>query len=246
MLVTGIARYVHLINPSAPRGSDKLAYSINVLVHKSDPQCAQIQQQVEAQRAAGFPNGVNTQAKDYSECWKDCAIEEPENTLIADYMSLKCSTKVEQSKPHFVDAAVQPIISPMGDSECEGMIVNVDCNFAPFDMLSKGVKAYLNGVRNSGEAGAIPKEALTSKPSAGQMFAGVAGGTPPPATTAAPSAPTAPTAPTAPGAPETPSAPPSKVMTAKANGVSYDSYISKGWTDQQLIDNGFLVPPTSF
>lgn len=39
----------------------------------------------------------------------------------------------------------------------------------------------------------------------------------------------------------TPPAPaPVKVMTAKANGVSYEDYIKSGWTDELLIQHGFM------
>jgi hypothetical protein len=30
-------------------------------------------------------------------------------------------------------------------------------------------------------------------------------------------------------------------MTALANGLSYDDYIKAGWTDQQLIDGGYMT-----
>lgn len=44
-----------------------------------------------------------------------------------------------------------------------------------------------------------------------------------------------------PSAPEVPKAAPVMGMTAKANGVSYESYIGKGWTDAQLIEHGLLA-----
>lgn len=34
----------------------------------------------------------------------------------------------------------------------------------------------------------------------------------------------------------------SKIMTAKANGTPYAAFIAAGWTDDQLVANGYLVP----
>lgn len=53
--------------------------------------------------------------------------------------------------------------------------------------------------------------------------------------------------PTAPGqqaAPPPPAAPPAapvKVMTALANGTPYESFIQNRWTDQMLLDHGYMV-----
>lgn len=39
-----------------------------------------------------------------------------------------------------------------------------------------------------------------------------------------------------------PTAPaPAKMMTAKANGASYDQFIANGWTDEQLVQQGYMV-----
>lgn len=45
--------------------------------------------------------------------------------------------------------------------------------------------------------------------------------------------------PAAPAAP--PAAPAGPVMTAKANGLPYQSYISAGWTHEQLVQNGYVT-----
>jgi hypothetical protein len=69
---------------------------------------------------------------------------------------------------------------------------------------------------------------------------------PAPAVPSAPAAPAAPAAPVAPRhdmLPAAPAAPVSKQskMTATAQ-FSYDQYVASGWTDQNLIDNGFMLP----
>jgi hypothetical protein len=43
-----------------------------------------------------------------------------------------------------------------------------------------------------------------------------------------------------PAIPQAPVAEPVKVMTDKAGGATYDQFINNGWTEQQMIDNGYL------
>ena len=40
--------------------------------------------------------------------------------------------------------------------------------------------------------------------------------------------------------PAPPKPEPKKVMTAKANGVDLQGFLDKGWTEQQLIENGYM------
>ncbi len=35
---------------------------------------------------------------------------------------------------------------------------------------------------------------------------------------------------------------PTKVMTEAAGGVTYDAYIAAGWTDEQLVEHGYMQP----
>tara|TARA_R110000787_G_C13443394_1_gene446731 strand:+ start:7728 stop:8444 length:717 start_codon:yes stop_codon:yes gene_type:complete len=238
MRVQGIARYAHMINPSAPKGSDKQKFSINILIHKNDPQVPAITAEVESAKLRGFPSGFPAAG---TVCWKDLALTEPDNAATRDYMSLACSTNADKGRPHFVDANMQPIINPQMDDTAVGMVVYVDAGVEPFDQVSKGVKAYLNGVMVTDQAGAIPRDALSSKPSAEQMFAGA--GAP---AMAAPMATTAPL-PTAP-VPPAPAPQPQFVMTALANGLTREAYHAANWTDVMLIEQGMMLPPvpTSF
>lgn len=53
--------------------------------------------------------------------------------------------------------------------------------------------------------------------------------------------------PSSPPAPEVPvpapaPAPTGPIMTAKANGLTYDAFIAKGWSDDQLIEHGYMEP----
>ena len=98
------------------------------------------------------------------------AITDPGAPVLRDYMCLKMGTKVEHGRPVLVDMALQPIMDPAWDSNVSGKVIFVDCAFAAYDQVSKGVKAYLNGIMDTGEVGAIPVESLSSKPTAESMF----------------------------------------------------------------------------
>ena len=238
MRVHGIARYPHIANPSAPKGSDKKKHSVSILIPKTDPQCAMIQAEVEAAKANGFPSGFPQNA---TTCWEDLALTDPANIAVANYMSLKSSTNVDNGMPRIVDANIQPILDPAIDSNMIGMMIYVDVGVASFDHVSKGVKAYLNGVMVTQQAGAIPKESLSNKPDAKSMFGDVA-----PFDLAAPKLNIAP----APQPLAPPPLPDTAVhqMTAKANGATYESMIQAGWTDVTMVEQGMMIPPvaTSF
>jgi len=63
-----------------------------------------------------------------------------------------------------------------------------------------------------------------------------------------PPAPGAPTLPPAPGVPTLPPAAPAvpvKSMTAKAGAYTYDQYIASGYTEAQLIEQGFMLAPVT-
>lgn len=51
-----------------------------------------------------------------------------------------------------------------------------------------------------------------------------------------------PAPPPAPAAPAAPAPAPVRQMTAAANGVTYDAHIAAGWTDDQLVANGLMLP----
>src|SRR5690625_4227929 len=52
-----------------------------------------------------------------------------------------------------------------------------------------------------------------------------------------------------PAAPPLPAAPapaaPAHVMTAKANGAKYEDFVAQGWTDEQLVANGYMQAPAA-
>jgi len=79
-------------------------------------------------------------------------------------------------------------------------------------------------------------EAFKAPPSAPTVAAGVALAPPQAGVPVAPPAPAAPAAPPAPVAA-------GPVMTAKANGASYESLVAAGWTDALLVEHGMMAPP---
>ena len=126
----------------------------------------------------------------------------------------------------------------MADSNAVGKFVYVDGKIASYDKGSGGVKTYLNGVLVTDEVGPIPTEALSSKPSAENMFADIAGGAAP---TPAPNATPAPT----PATPPEPTPTAQYVMTERAQGMTRADLLTsgKGWTDELLISQGLMLPP---
>jgi hypothetical protein len=231
----GIARYVHIMKPSAPKGSDKLRYAINLLIHKSDPQCAVITAEIEAAKKNGFPSGFPAGA---DVCWHDLAVTEPANTAVKDYMCLKASSNVEFDRPHFVDQSFTQFIDPMADSNATGKVVYMDGYIGSYDKGSGGVKCYPNGVLVTEEVGAIPTDALSSKPDAKSMFADIGTG----GTQAAPQQ-VAPYPASPP--PPAPNTEPQYVMTAKAAGNTRQQLLDngQGWTDELLLSQDMMTLP---
>lgn len=261
--VKGIIRYPHLITPSAAKGSDSLNYSVQLLIHKSDLQCPIITKAMNEVTANAYPNGI---PKNFNNCWKDLAIEDPNNEALKDYMSLKASTKVGQILPSIVDEKMQPLLDPSVDSTAAGFIGYVVGSIATYNKGSVGVKMYLNLTLVTSTFGEIPLENISSKPSIEEMLTNAVDMTVnnqtspmstqapmPPMPAAAPPMPTPAMPPTAPPIP-TPAMPPAAApipplppiqyqMTEKANGASRDVFISNGWTDEMLIAQGYMQPP---
>ena len=250
--VKGILSFPHLFQPRAVKQGDDPKYSCSVLILKTDPQLAQVQQIIEAEKANGFPSGFPPKGK---VCLKDGAVEYPQDPRLHNYMIINGSAKADQ-KPVVVDAGMQPVMDPA--TVYPGAEAWVQFNTFVYNMdTSKGVGAGLNGVMLTGLEGALGR--LDNRPTAEQMFADVAGGgtTAPMAPPAAPqtpvapavpaqpaAAPTAPTPPAPPAPPAAPAAPAQLIMTAAANGVTYDQYKAQGWTDEQMIAAGVAQQPT--
>lgn len=232
MKIKGIARYAHLVKPSSPKGADKLKYSVQLLVHKNDPLCSEIHKAIDETFQNKWPSN---KPKNLHSCFKDCAVEEPGNTALVDYMSIKCATSAEFDRPVLVDESFTPIIDPA--TQIDGQIVWVDCNIGSYEHpLNSGVAAYLQGTLITSEKGSLPLDAITSKPSAESMFSSVIKESP----SALPVNASTPTPPTSPAVPQAPS---QYEMTPKAEGRTRQQFIDAGWNDEMLIKEGFMSPP---
>lgn len=240
-----IARYCHIVNPSKAKGTDRLRWSIQGLIHKNDPQLAQLVAEVEAVKRNGFPSGFPPKA---DSCLLDCAVEYPGIEAFRDYYVLNANTPTEiQGKqmiqPNFVDKYNRKLTDPRADGDITGHYAYMDVGFSTYQQGSQGIKAYLNGVMDTGEIGPIPVESLSSTPTGESMFANVCSPAPasPDAAMFANVAP-APAAPAPIAPPPAPPAAPVRTMTPKAAGATYESFISNGWTDALLIEHGYMMP----
>lgn len=235
MLIKGIARYPHLLNPSSSKNVDKLKYSVNLLIHKLDSKLPQLTKKINEAIANGFPKGT---PDDFYNCLTDLAVTDPTNDALKEYMCLKASSNAEFEKPHIVDNDLNPIIDPT--FRITGKCVWIDGSPGTFNKGSNGVSFYLNATKVTNEEGPIPSDSISSKPSIEQIFEGIDD-------ESSPIAPTTPTTPTTPAPPAPPV--PSPVveekyqMTYKANGMTRDQFIAQGWSDAQLISEGYLSPP---
>ena len=244
--VKGILSYPHLFQARAIQQGQDPKFSCSVLVLKTDPMLAQVQQILETEKANGFPSGFPPNGKVFL---KDGAVEYPQDPKMHNYMIISGSAKADQ-KPVTVDANMQPVMDPA--IVYPGAEAWVQFNSFVYDMqLSKGVGAGLNGVMLTGEEGVLGR--LDNRPTAEQMFADVVTGAAPvaapvPAAPQAPVAP-APVAPPAapvPPAPQAPAAPATGqlVMTAAANGATYQQYVEAGYTDEMMIAQGVAIQPS--
>ena len=237
--IKGILSYPHLFQARSVNPGDDPKFSVSILIPKNDPQLASILQEIETQKMNGFPSGFPVNGKLPI---KDCAVQWPNDTKIAGYYALQTSAAADR-RPPVVDAGMQPVMDP--SQVYPGCVAWVAVNLSVYNTpVNKGVGAYVNGVMITGEEGPLGR--LDNSQTPEQMFAGCGAGAPvtAPAPNMAPPAPPAAPIPPAPNmAPPAPPAPPAFTMTAKANGITRDAYLASGWTDEQLIQNGMMLPP---
>lgn len=234
--IKGVISYPHLFQARSVNPGDDPKYSCSVLLHKTDPQVAQVQAIIDTEKANGWPSGFPPKGKIFM---KDCAIEFPNEPKVKDYMIVQGNAKID-SKPAVVDANLQPVLDP--SQACAGSVAWVAFNTFTYDhAVNKGVGAGLNAVMLTDEMGALGR--LDGRPSVESLFGDVVGGAVP-----APMAAPAPAPIAAAPAPAPAPAVPQYTMTAAANGLTREAYHASGWTDLQLIQAGLMVSavPTSF
>lgn len=230
--IKGILSYPHLITPRAIEAGAEPKYSVTVLVKDDDPQLQTVLQIIEQEKANGFPSG-------FPDTGKLCCKPSKE---YPGWHQISGNAKADQ-KPHLVDAAMQPVLDQA--TVYAGAVAWVQFNTFVYNQpINKGIGAGLNGVMMTGEEGELGR--IDGKPTVESMFGDVAGGMAPPQQPAAP----APAAATPAPAPQAPPAAPAPaptaglIMTAAANGMTYQQYKDAGWSDEQMIANGIAQKPS--
>lgn len=188
-------------------------YTCSIVIKKSDPQVQTIKSAIDRAINDGFPSGFPAKGK---LCLKKGDEECPEDQKMHDYVIVSCAAG-EAYKPAIVDLDRKPIVDR--SKVYAGLVCWFAINVYPYKMdMSKGIACGLNGVMVTEELGELGR--LDSRPSVDKMFAAV-------------------------GDVVVPSAPKPSVymMTPKANGLTRDAYKAAGWSDEQLIQHGFMLPP---
>jgi len=234
MTVKGILSYPNLFQPKTFSEDQKPKYSASLLIHKEDPQLKELYQVQNIEKANGFPSGFPINGKVFL---KDCKDQYPEDTSLAPYMMLNCSARIE-NKPCVVDINLQPILDPA--LVYPGAEVWMQFNtFAFSHPMNKGVSASLNGILLTGNEGPLGR--LDTRPSVEQMFASVINQ--PGNGTQAPPNPQQTPVPAPPSVKDI-TRPTELIMTAAANGSTYEQYKQAGWSDDQMIAQGIAQRPS--
>lgn len=240
-LIKGILSFPALFTPKLAKGAMDPKYGVSVLIAPGDPQIAALQAEVEAAKANGFPSGYTGSDECFAAYDVKYAGKEYYDPKFTGWYVFSCSAKADD-RPSVVDAAHTPIIDP--GAVYSGMVGYVSAGISAYTKGKGGIGGWLNGVLITAEE--PPMGRLDGKPSVDQMFASV--GAPVTATgvqvaVVAP-APVAPAPTPPPPAPVTPAPAPQLVMTAAANGATYDQMIAAGWTDETMISGGMAVAPS--
>ena len=220
--IKGIISFPALFTPKAAKGSNEPKYGVSVLLPPGDPQIESLTVEVDAIKAGvqGGYNGTNICFAPYDEKYAGKSYHDPK---FSGWYVFSCSAK-EDDRPSVVGQDMQPIIDT--SKVFAGCVGYVNAGMSYYPKGTAGIGGWLNGVMITDEE--PPMGRLDSKPSVEQMFAGIA------STPAAATAPPTPTPPTVPAGPAI-------MMTAKADGVTYDAYIEAGWTAEQMIDGGLAI-----
>lgn len=236
--IKGILSFPTLFTPKVAKGATEAKYSCAILLPATDPQLAQLQQEVETAKANAFPSGYTGQDECLQPYDTKYAGKEYYDPRFSGWWVFSCSAK-EHDRPAVVDMGRQPIVDPA--NAFSGMVAYVSAGISGYTKGRGGIGGWLNGVMITDEE--PPMGRLDGKPSVDQMFASVGNAPTSPSVGAPTTGSPAPAAP-APSAP-TPPAPaaPQYQMTAAANGMTRDQYIAAGWSDEQLIANGLMQPP---
>jgi hypothetical protein len=235
--VRGIASFPAIFTPKVPKGATEAKYGISLLFPPNDPEAMKVKAEFDMVKNAAYPSGVPRTSDVCFGSYHDKYVgKEYYDPKLKDWWVLSCSASAAQ-KPPVVDQSHQPILDPA--SVPAGMLVWVSFNMSAYAKGTGGIGGWLNGVMSTGEMGQLGR--LDNKPTVDQMFGNVTGGAPQ-QTAYAPAPPAAYAPP-----PPVPAAPPAavaRIMTAAANGSSYEAMITAGWTDALLLQHGMMIAPS--
>jgi hypothetical protein len=225
--IKGILSFPAIFTPKIPKGSTEAKYGCTLLLPPTDPQVAALLAEVEIAKANGFPSGY-TGTNECVELYdKKYAGKDYYDARFSGWYIFSCTGKLEDGIPPVVNMDRTPLIDRA--KIYSGAMVWVSAGISAYEKGTGGIGGWLNGVMVTDEE--PPMGRLDGAQTVDQMFNGVGG---------------APTAPASPGKPAAPSAPAALVMTAAAEGVTYETYMStEGWTDALLISNGLATRPAA-
>jgi hypothetical protein len=147
------------------------------------------------------------------------------------------NAKTRQGAPQVFDASGK-LLDPMqyGAMLYPGAVVQLLLHAYSFNNVSKGVAFGLDGIKIIDAT--TPKLAISGGIDAAKYLGGAAaapaaagGAAPPPPADVAP----------APDFLNPPPPPAEPVMTAKAGGATYQSFIAQGWTEDTMRQNGYII-----
>ena len=212
--VKGILNFPNLFTAKTAKGATEPKFSCGVLLPANDPQIPAIQAEVDQAKLNTFPTGYTGS----DECFGLYEVKIP---VSKDYHDprfvgwyLLTANAKADDRPAVVDMNRQPIIDPA--SVFGGMVGYISMAISGYTKGKGGVGGWLNGIMVTDEEPPVGR--LDGKPSVDQMFANVNGAAPP--------------------------APAQLIMTAAANGMTYQQYLDAGWNDQQMIDGGVAQKPS--
>lgn len=209
-------------------------YGLMLMFAPGDAQITTLSNLVNTIAQDKFPNGFPSSG---SKCFGKYSDKIPADKTyydarFAEYYVLTTSVcNMDDFSPskNIIDQNRQPVLDP--SDIFAGAVVYVNVGIGGFIKGKGGVGAWLNAVMLTNEE--PPLGRLDSKPTVDQMFADV------PVTSAAPPAAPAPAAPPAAPAPVV-----EFIMTEKAQGATKEQFIAQGWTEDALLEHGYMMKPS--
>ncbi len=243
VIAEGIVVWDGVTNPKQ-NDQGKMAHSLKIAIRPGTPELAELEALAKAALAADSAMKGQLPA---GGSWpiKPGVAGEIDPALVG---RTAINTKTYAGAPQVYDVngrQLQP--HELGPQLYAGAVVKVITHAYSFLNIQKGVAFGLDGIQIVDAT--TPKLSIAAGYDASKVFGAATAATVSGMTPAAPGVAPAPdflnpgvtpAPPAPPAAPVLPTAP-AKVMTTKAAGQPYDQFIAAGWTDAQLIADGYMV-----